>query len=138
MVFLSYYGAPKDIRKARSKRIVPGPAEAAIGPRGLETLAKDAVRAAQVETVTIPGTQLGAGIVVDIAPEALAARDRLKSTDAAIREQLAHHLDAALIPSIPRMGAIPVAEIAAPVGRIEYFNNADTPDAAAGLAPVLR
>jgi transposase len=106
--------------------------------RGLEALAEDAVQAAQAQTVTIPGAQLRAEIIADIAREALAARDRLKATDHAIRERLANHPDTALILSMPGMGATLTAEFIALVGRIDRFDSADALAAAAGLAPVLR
>ncbi|MDP2063704.1 MAG: IS110 family transposase [Phaeovulum sp.] len=70
--------------------------------------------------------------------EALAARDRLKATDQAIRERLAAHPDAALILSMPGMGATLTAVLIALVGRIDRFDGADALAAAAGLAPVLR
>jgi transposase len=101
-------------------------------------LAEDAVQAAQAQTVTIPGAQLRAEIIADIAREALAARDRLKATDHAIRERLANHPDTALILSMPGMGATLTAEFIALVGRIDRFDSADALAAAAGLAPVLR
>ncbi|MDO9524112.1 MAG: transposase [Gemmobacter sp.] len=100
--------------------------------RGLEALAKDAVRAAQAQTVTIPGGHLWAEIIADV------ARDRLKATDHAIRERLAHHLDAALILSMSGMGAKLPAEFIALVGPIDRLEGADARAAAAGLAPVLR
>ncbi len=101
-------------------------------------LAEDAVRAAQAQTVTIPGARLRAAIIAEIAREALTARDRLKVTDHAIRERLANHPDAALIFSMPGMGATLTAEFTALVGRIDRFGSPDALAAAAGLAPVLR
>ena len=138
LVFLSHYAAPEDIRAAGEKRILRKLAKAATGLRGLEALAEDAVRAAQAQTVTIPGARLRAEIIADIAREALAARDRLKATDQAIRERLATHPDAALILSMPGMGATLTAELIALVGKIDRFDSPDALAAAAGLAPVLR
>ncbi|MFN4159266.1 MAG: transposase [Gemmobacter sp.] len=96
------------------------------------------MRAAQAQSVTIPGARLRAEIIADIAREALAARDRLKATDQAIRERLAAHPDAALILGVPGMGATLTAEFIALVGLIDRFDSADALAAAAGLAPVLR
>ena len=138
LVFLSHYAAPEDIRAAGAKRIVRRLTRAAPGLRGLEPLAEDAVRAAQAQTVAIPGARLRAEIIAEIAREALAARDRLKAVDQAIRERLASHPDAALILSMPGMGATLTAEFIALVGRIDRFDSADALAAAAGLAPVLR
>ncbi|MFN3971548.1 MAG: IS110 family transposase [Gemmobacter sp.] len=138
LVFLSHYAAPEDIRSAGAKRIVRKPAKAATGLRGLDALAEEAVRAAKAQSVAIPGARLRAEIIADIAREALAARDRLKATDQAIRERLAAHPDAALILGVPGMGATLTAEFIALVGRIDRFDSADALAAAAGLAPVLR
>jgi transposase len=138
LVFLSHYAAPEDIRSAGAKRIVRRLAKAATDLRGLDALAEEAVRAAKAQSVTIPGARLRAEIIADIAREALAARDRLKATDQAIRERLAAHPDAALILSMPGMGATLTAEFIALVGRIDRFDSADALAAAAGLAPVLR
>jgi transposase len=79
-----------------------------------------------------------AEIVADIAGETLAARDRLKATDQAIREPLADHPDASLVLGVPGMGASLTVELIAPVGRIDRFDSADALAAAAGLAPVSR
>ena len=138
LVFLCHYAAPEDIRSAGAKRIVRRLTKAATGLRGLAALAEDAVRAAQAQTVAIPGARLRAEIIADIAREALAARDRLKATDQAIRERLASHPDAALILSMPGLGATLTAECIALVGPIHRFDSADALAAAAGLAPVLR
>jgi transposase len=138
LVFLSHYAAPEDIRAAGAKRIVRRLTKAATGLRGLEALAEDAMRAAEGQTVSIPGVRLRAEIIADIAREALAARDRLKAIDQAIRERLDRHPDAALILSMPGMGATLTAEFIALVGRIDRFDSADALAAAAGLASVLR
>ena len=106
--------------------------------RGVETLAADAVDAAQAQRVTIPGAALRAEMVQELAREALAARDRLAALDRAIEARLARHPDAALIRSLPGMGATLTAEFIALAGRIDRFRSADGLAAAAGLAPVLR
>jgi transposase len=138
LVFLSHYAAPEDIRAAGAKRIVRQLTKAATGLRGLEPLAEEAVRAASAQTVAIPGGRLRAEIIAEIAREALAARDRLKAVDQAIWERLANHPDAALILSMPGMGATLTAEFITLVGRIDRFDSADALAATAGLAPVLR
>jgi transposase len=77
-------------------------------------------------------------MVRELAREALAARDRLTAVDRAIEERLARHPDAALIRSLPGMGATLTAEFIALAGSIGRFRSADGLAAAAGLAPVLR
>lgn len=138
LVFLSHYALPEDIRAAGTKRIARRLAKAATGLRGVAQMAEDAVAVATAQTVAIPGARLRAEIIGDLAREALAARDRIKATDSAIRERLDRHPDADLILSMPGMGAALTAEFIALVGRIDRFGSADALAAAAGLAPVLR
>jgi transposase len=137
LVFLSHYAAPEDIRAAGAKRIIRRLTKAASGLRGLEAVAEAAARAVRAQTVAIPGARLRAEIIADIAREALAARDRLKLVDQAIQERLASHPDAALILSMPGMGATLTTEFIALIGRIGRFDSADALAADAGLAPML-
>ena len=73
-----------------------------------------------------------------MAAEALAVRDRIAAIDRDLEELLAVHPDAALIRSLPGMGAILTAEFIAEAGGIDRFPTADHLAAAAGLAPVLK
>lgn len=106
--------------------------------RPVEALAGDAVTAARAQRTVIPGSRLRTETVRELAREALAARDRLGAVDKAIEERLARHPDAALIRSLPGMGATLTAEFIALAGSIARFRSADGLAAAAGLAPVLR
>jgi hypothetical protein len=125
LVFLSHHAAPEDIRAAGTKRIVQTLTRAATGLRGLAMPAGEAVRAATAQRVTIPCARLRAAIIADIARKALAARDRLKAVDHAIRARLAAHPDAARILGVPGMGATRTAAFIALVGRIDRFDSAD-------------
>src|SRR5262249_57142468 len=79
-----------------------------------------------------------AGFVRERAGEALAVRERLAALDAQIEETLSRHPDAALIPSLPGMGATLTAEFIAEAGGISRFPTPDRLAAAAGLAPILK
>lgn len=138
LVFLTRFAAPDEIRRAGAKRILRRLLEAASGLRGVETLAQDAVAAAQAQTAAIPGASLRADMVKDLAAEALAAREKLAALDQAIQERLARHPDAALIQSMPGMGATLTAEFIALTGGVGRFRSPDALAAAAGLAPVLK
>jgi hypothetical protein len=70
--------------------------------------------------------------------EALAARDRLKDLDTRIEAALDRHPDAALVRSLPGMGATLSAEFLAEAGGITRFPTPDQLASAAGLAPVLK
>lgn len=138
LVFLSLYADPDAIRAAGVKRIARRVLKASANLRGVEALAEDAMAAAQAQRLAIPGQSLRAEMVQELAREALAARNRLAALDRAIEARLARHPDAALIRSLPGMGATLTAEFIALTGRIDRFRSADGLAAAAGLAPVLR
>jgi transposase len=119
LVLLSRYVTPVEIRRAGKPRLVSHLLKAGRLPRPhLERLAAELVR--------------------ELAQEALATRDRLNRLDAQIEETLAHHPDAALIRSLPGMGATLTAEFIAEAGGIGRFPSPDRLAAAAGLAPILK
>jgi transposase len=70
--------------------------------------------------------------------EITATKQRLAALDADLQAALERHPDAALIRSLPGMGATLTAEFIAEAGNITRFPTADQLAAAAGLAPVLK
>lgn len=132
---LSVFVTPKELREATDEAL-----KAPLGARrayAAELLA--AVRGcAQRQPMNLPGEALTARIVKDLAREALNTRESLAGLDTEIEARLARHPDAALIRSLPGMGALLTAEFIAQVGSIERFKSAHALAAAAGLAPVLR
>ena len=86
----------------------------------------------------MPGERTAAALVRELAAEALAARRRLAELDRALEALLARHPDAALIRSLPGMGAVLTAGFIAAAGPLARFRSADALAAAAGIAPVLR
>lgn len=76
-------------------------------------------------------------IVKDLAGECLAVRDKITSLDSQIAEVLENHSDAALIATLPGMGAVLTAELLAVAGGLSRFTSGDHLAAAAGLAPAL-
>jgi transposase len=104
----------------------------------LTALTDAAVAAARAQQVTVPGEATAADIVRSIAQEMLAARDQIADIDARISTVLDRHPDAALIRSLPGMGATLTAEFLAITGGIGRFPDGDHLAAAAGLAPVLK
>ena len=81
---------------------------------------------------------MSATLIRELATEALAARRRIAQIDKEPEALLKSHPDAALIRSLPGMGAVLTAEFIAEAGAIARFRSADALAAAAGLAPVLR
>ena len=138
LVFLSLFAAPHELRNARLDRIVRQIMKAASHMRGVETMARDAIALAKVQTLDVPGAATRARLVKDLAAEALTARAQRERIDADLAELLARHPDAALIQSLPGMGTVLTADFIACVGSGRRFRSADALAAAAGLTPVLR
>jgi transposase len=136
---LSRYVTPAEIRRAGKTRLVNHLARAGRLPRPqIEQLAAQALAAAKAQRLAVAGERLAAEHVRELAEEALHVRDRLGRLDAQIEETLARHPDAALIRSLPGMGATLTAEFIAEAGGIGRFPTPDRLAAAAGLAPILK
>jgi len=140
LALLARYVTPTEIRRAGRARILAylkrtgrhnGPVLDRLVTRALQS-------ATDQRNVTVPGEDVAAAIVKDLASELLVLRDRLKTADTQITELLADHPDAALIRSLPGMGAILTAEFLAVAGRISRFATGDQLASAAGIAPALQ
>lgn len=134
---LTRYVRPEEIRRAGQARMVVH-LRRQRGLRNVEDLAEAAVVAARAQRIAVPGEELAAELVRELAREALASRERIERLDADVAKRLLHHPDAALIASLPGMGAVLTAEFIAEAGAIGRFRSADALASAAGLAPVLR
>lgn len=108
------------------------------GLRQRDILADKALAAAKAQRTVVPGESPTADLARELAAEALAVKERLARLDADLQGLLERHPDAALIRSLPGMGAVLTAEFIATAGNISRFACADAMAAAAGLAPVLR
>lgn len=136
---LTRYVTPAEIRAAGRARLLAHLRKLDhVKDARLAALADAALAAARAQRITLPGEAVAADLARDIAAEALAARDRLAALDKRIQEALARHPDAALIRSLPGMGATLTAEFLAVTGGITRFPTGDQLAAAAGLAPVLK
>ncbi len=136
---LSRYVTPAEIRRAGRRRLIEHLGRAGHLRRShREALADAALDAAQAQRMVLPGERVAAELVRELAGEALAVRERLARLDADLEAALARHPDAALIQSLPGMGATLTAEFIAEAGGIERFASSDHLAAAAGLAPVLK
>jgi transposase len=139
LALLARYVTPAEIRRAGRRRIsdylrhVGGLRAASI-----DMLVDRALTAAQQQRVTVPGETVAADLVRDLASEALTCRTKILDLDKRIAEVLDNHPDAALIQSLPGMGATLTAEFLAVAGGITRFPRGDQLAAAAGLAPVLQ
>lgn len=136
---LARYVTPAEIRRAGRRRITEylrttGRHNSAV----IDALVDKALTAAQSQHITVPGETVAAGLVRDLAEEVLTYRDKIIDLDKRITEILERHPDAALIQSLPGMGATLTAEFLAVAGGITRFPTGDQLASAAGLAPVLQ
>jgi transposase len=136
---LSRYVTPHDIRQAGRSRLTNHIAKGgSISRKHIDTLVDRALAAAQAQTTVVAGERVAAGLVSELAGEVIAGRRRLTVLDDELKAALERHPDAALIQTLPGMGATLTAEFIAETGSIDRFATADQLAAAAGLAPVLK
>lgn len=136
---LGRYVTPAEIRHAGRRRLAEHILRAGrIARRHADDLADKALAAAREQTITVPGERVAADLVRELAAEAARTRSRLCALDSDLQAALAQHPDAALIQSLPGMGATLTAEFIAEAGSIDRFPTPDKPAAAAGLAPALK
>lgn len=136
---LTRYVTPGEIRAAGRARVLAHLRKLRrVKDTHLSALADAALAAAHAQHTHVPGEAVAADLIRDIATEALAARETLAALDKRIEQALARHPDAALIRSLPGMGATLTAEFLAVTGGIARFPGGDQLAAAAGLAPVLK
>jgi transposase len=136
VVLLQRYQRPKAIRQTGVSRLTRVLADA--GVRNAATIAAAAVAAAKSQTVRLPGEEVAAGLVAELAGEVVALDDRIKSTDADIEDRFRRHPAAEVITSMPGMGFRLGAEFLAAVGDPALIGSADQLAAWAGLAPVSK
>lgn len=136
VVLLARYQRPKAIRQSGLSRLTRVLADA--GVRNAAPIATAAVAAAKTQTVRLPGEEVAAGLVADLAQGVIALDDRIKATDADIEDRFRRHPLAEVITSLPGMGFRLGAEFLATVGDPTLIGSADQLAAWAGLAPVSR
>lgn len=136
---LARYVTPAEIRAAGRSRLTRYLARAgAVKTDTITTIVDHALDSADAQPISVPGEHVAADIIRDLASEALTCREQLKTIDKRIGDALQRHPDAALVASLPGMGAALTAEFLAEAGGIARFPTADQLASAAGLAPVLK
>lgn len=135
-VLLAHYQRPKAIRRTGVSRLTK--VLAAAGARNAATIAAAAVTAAKAQTVRLPGEDVGAGLVAELAQGVINLDERIKHTDADIEERFRRHPLAEVITSLPGMGFRLGAEFLAVVGDPALLRSPDQLAAWAGLAPVSK
>lgn len=136
LVLLTGYQTPVAIRSRGRARLRDWLAKR--GVRGADTVAATALDAAQAQYTSLPGEDVAAQIVADLAAQILALDDRLRSIDRQIRDTFRGHPQAEIIESLPGMGPILGAEFVVAVGDLSAYADAGHLASAAGLVPVPR
>jgi len=137
LTLLSAFVTPTELRQASKAQLRALFASQSKRTHVTELIAT-ARACAQRQPMQLPGEALSAELLRELAAEALGTLGRLSALDAQIEQRLARHPDAALIRSLPGMGAVLTATFIAQAGSIQRFKSSDALAAAAGLAPVLR
>ncbi|MFE9785202.1 IS110 family transposase [Nocardia salmonicida] len=135
---LARYVTPEEIRRAGRRRITEYLLRAGVRRCYAEPLVDKAITAAQAQRTVVPGQARMAEFAREFATEAVSTRRRIGELESQIRDDLDRHPDAALIVSMPGMGAVLTAEFLAEAGDLTRFGSADQLASAAGLAPVLQ
>lgn len=138
LALLARYVTPAEIRHAGKGRITACLRRTGSYHRStLDALAGAVVAAAHEQQLQLPGETLTAAVIKDLASEALTTRDKIAGIEAQLAQVLTSHPDAALITTLPGMGATLTAEFLAVAGGIARFPSGDHLAAAAGIAPAL-
>ncbi len=134
IVLLARYQRPKALRQSGITRLTRILADA--GVRNAHTIAQAAVAAAKTQMVRLPGEDIAAGLVAELAQGVIALDERINAADAGIEDRFRRHPLAEVIISMPGMGFRLGAEFLAAVGDPALIGSADQLAAWAGLAPV--
>lgn len=134
VVLLTGYASPDRIRKIGQTRLAAWLRHRRV--RGYEALAARAVAAARDQLIALPGQDLAATIISEVATNILALDERVKALDSQIEATFAQHPQAATITSMPGFGPILGASLLVGAGNLSAFPSAGHLAAAAGLVPV--
>lgn len=136
LVLLTGYQTPAALRRVGESRL-----RAWLGKRKVRSadqIATGAVAAAGAQHAIVPGEEVAASIVADLATQLLTLDERIKSIDARVTTTFRAHPQGRIIESLPGMGPILGAELIAAAGDLNGYANAGRLASAAGLVPVPR
>src|SRR5690606_30602489 len=133
VVLLARYRRPKAIRRVGAARLAAMSTGA--GVRHAESIARAAVTAAKAQTVRLPGEDVAAELVAELAQAVIDLDARIRAVDAEIEARFRRHPLAEVILSLPVMGFRLGAEFRAAVGDPALIGSADQLAAWTGLAP---
>ena len=136
LVLLTGYQRPAAIRWVGESRLRAWLVKRKV--RSGAAIATDAAAAAATQHTVVPGQDVAAAIVADLATQLLMLNERIKDIDSRVTTTFRAHPQAAIIESLPGMGPILGAELIAAAGDLNGYANAGRLASAAGLVPVPR
>ena len=134
VVLLTAYASPSKIRRTGQARLAAWLRNRRV--RDYDALATRAVAASRAQLIVLPGQELAASIISELATNILALDDRVKALDSQIEATFDEHPQAAIITSMPGFGPILGASLLVGAGDLAAFPTAGHLAAAAGLVPV--
>jgi transposase len=134
LVLLTGYATPQRIRRIGETRLAAWLRQRKV--RDSASVAARAVTAARAQKTALPGQDLTATIIAELATNILTLDERLKILDAEIADTFAQHPQAAIIQSMPGFGPFLGASLLVGAGDLRAFPTAGHLAAAAGLVPV--
>jgi transposase len=134
LVLLTGYPCPARLRRIGEARLASWLRQRHV--RGYAGIAARAVTAARSQQVTLPGQDIAASIVSELAGNVLALDQRVAELDKQIAAMFADHPQAEVIQSMPGFGPILGATLLVTAGDLAAFPSAGHLAAAAGLVPV--
>jgi transposase len=134
VVLLTGYASPERIRRVGQARLSTWLQHRRV--RNYADVAARAVAAARTQAVALPGQDLAASIISELATNILALDERLKTLDTQIAATFDKHPQAAIITSMPGFGPILGAALLVGAGDLTAFPTGGHLAAAAGLVPV--
>jgi transposase len=134
LVLLTGYACPARLRRAGEARLANWLRQRHV--RGYAGVAARAIAVAQSQHITLPGQDLAAGIVAELARGVLTLDQRVAELDKQIAAVFAEHPQAEVIQSMPGFGPILGATLLVTAGDLAAFPSAGHLAAAAGLVPV--
>lgn len=138
LTLLTGYQTPERIRRAGAARLAKWLTKRGSRMDRAELIASKAVEAAKAQLTELPGQQVAARIVAEIAQALLDLDERITRLDKDIRDTFHAHPQAAIIESLPGMGPILGAEFVVAAGDLSTYADAGHLASAAGLVPVPR
>jgi transposase len=134
LVLLTGYATPERMRRCGETRLGNWLRQRKV--RDAAGIAVRAVTAARAQMAVLPGQDLAASIVSELATNILALDERLKRLDTQIAETFDQHPQAAVIQSLPGFGPFLGASLLVGAGDLRAFPTSGHLAAAAGLVPV--